>query len=89
MFGVAALALGVGVLVYAYQSIKPPPSKICGTPNGPPVKSPRVKLSDGRHLAYRERGVPRESAKFKLILVHGFDCSKDIYLPLSQVCTLI
>ncbi|XP_044469551.1 uncharacterized protein LOC123198827 [Mangifera indica] len=84
MFGVAALALGVGVLVYAYQSIKPPPSKICGTPNGPPVKSPRIKLSDGRHLAYRERGVPRESAKFKLILVHGFDCSKDIYLPLSQ-----
>ena len=82
----AALVVGVGVLVWAYhQAVKPPPPKICGSPNGPPVTSPRIKLSDGRYLAYKERGVPKEQAKYKVILVHGFDSSKDIYLPLSQV----
>lgn len=85
MLAVAALVLGVGVLVWAYQAVTPPPPKICGSPNGPPVTSPRIKLSDGRYLAYKERGVPKEQAKYKVILVHGFDSSKDIYLPLSQV----
>ncbi|KAL6341784.1 hypothetical protein AAG906_038028 [Vitis piasezkii] len=84
MLAVAALVLGVGVLVWAYQAVTPPPPKICGSPNGPPVTSPRIKLSDGRYLAYKERGVPKEQAKYKVILVHGFDSSKDIYLPLSQ-----
>ncbi|GAV66627.1 Abhydrolase_6 domain-containing protein [Cephalotus follicularis] len=80
-----ATALAAGsVLVSAYKSTNPPPSKICGSPNGPPVTSPRIKLSDGRHLSYRESGVPKEMAKYKVILVHGFDSSKDIYLPLSQ-----
>ena len=85
MFIVAVLVLVVSVMIYAYRSIKPPPPKICGTPNGPPVTSPRIRLGDGRHLAYRERGVAKENAKYKVILVHGFDNSKDIYLPLSQV----
>lgn len=74
-----------GFAVYAYRSLNPPPPKRCGTPNGPPVTSPRIRLSDGRNLAYKERGVPKEIAKYKVILVHGFDSSKDIYLPLSQV----
>ncbi|KAJ8767943.1 hypothetical protein K2173_020883 [Erythroxylum novogranatense] len=81
---VAASVLAVGFLVYGYKSIKPPPPRICGSPSGPPVTSPRIKLSDGRHLSYRETGVPKKAAKYKLILVHGFDSSKDIYLPLSQ-----
>uniref|UniRef100_A0A2N9IQL7 AB hydrolase-1 domain-containing protein n=1 Tax=Fagus sylvatica TaxID=28930 RepID=A0A2N9IQL7_FAGSY len=84
MFIVAVLVLVVSVMIYAYRSVKPPPPKICGTPNGPPVTSPRIRLGDGRHLAYRERGVAKENAKYKVILVHGFDNSKDIYLPLSQ-----
>lgn len=69
--------------------MKPPKPRICGTPNGPPVTSPRIKLSDGRHLSYSERGVPKHVAKHKVILVHGFNSSKDIYLPLSQVTILI
>lgn len=85
MLAEAALVLGLGVLVWGYRAVKPPPPRICGSPNGPPVTSPRIKLSDGRHLAYKERGVPKELAKYKVILVHGFDSSKDIYLPLSQV----
>ncbi|KAK3205717.1 hypothetical protein Dsin_019763 [Dipteronia sinensis] len=84
MFGVAGVVLVAGLLVYAYKSIKPPPPKICGSPNGPPVESSRIKLTDGRHLSYRERGVSKEKSNFKIILVHGFDSSKDLYLPLTQ-----
>ncbi|XP_057414921.1 uncharacterized protein LOC130709553 isoform X2 [Lotus japonicus] len=58
--------------------MKPPPSK------GPAVTSPRIRLSDGRHLAYKERGVLKEKSRYKVILVHGYDSSKDLYLPLSQ-----
>ncbi|KAL6293565.1 hypothetical protein ACE6H2_001707 [Prunus campanulata] len=79
-----AIALTVGLLGCAYQALKPPPPKICGSPGGPPVTSPRVKLSDGRHLAYREFGVPKEEAKHKIIVVHGFGSSKDLSLPVSQ-----
>lgn len=83
---VAATSLFVtGAVIYAYRSLSPPPPKLCGKPNGLPLTSPRIRLKDGRHLAYRERGVPKEMAKYKVILVHGFDSSKDIYLPMSQV----
>ncbi|CAK7329103.1 unnamed protein product [Dovyalis caffra] len=41
----------------AMSVAKPPPPNICGLPGGPPVTSPRIKLGDGRYLAYRERGV--------------------------------
>ena len=47
------VAFAVGFLGWVYQSLKPSPPKICGSENGPPVTSPRVKLNDGRHLAYR------------------------------------
>ncbi|KAA8549861.1 hypothetical protein F0562_001545 [Nyssa sinensis] len=80
----AVAIVGLGVMIWAYQAIRPPPPKICGSKNGPPVASPRIKLSDGRHLAYKERGVAKENAKYKVIVVHGFDSSKDMYLPLSE-----
>ncbi|KAK9279590.1 hypothetical protein L1049_013269 [Liquidambar formosana] len=75
-----AVVLTVGFLGWAYQAIKPPPPKI----GGPPVTSPRVRLSDGRHLAYRETGVSREEAKYKIIVNHGYGSSKDFILPASQ-----
>ncbi|OMO49506.1 hypothetical protein CCACVL1_30970 [Corchorus capsularis] len=84
MIAPIAVALTVGLLGWAYQAIKPPPPKICGSPDGPPVTSPRVKLSDGRHLAYREAGVPKEEAQYKIVVVHGFDSSKDLNLPAPQ-----
>ncbi|XP_061376250.1 uncharacterized protein LOC133318270 [Gastrolobium bilobum] len=84
MLTVAASVLIASILIYAYQRTKPPPPKITGTPTGPPVTSPRIRLSDGRHLAYREKGVPKENSRYKVILVHGYDSSKDLYLPLSQ-----
>ncbi|GAB2274615.1 hypothetical protein Dimus_009384 [Dionaea muscipula] len=81
MYGAAALLLGASFVIWAYKSIRPPPPpppKLCN------VTSPRIKLSSGRHLAYKEYGVPRESAKYRVVMVHGFDSSKDFYLPLSQ-----
>ncbi|XP_065868045.1 uncharacterized protein [Euphorbia lathyris] len=87
MFVVTAVAVAVavvGMAVLVYKRITQPPPSICGSPNGPPITSPRIKLSDGRYLSYRERGVAKEVAKFKVVLVHGFDSSKDMYLPLSQ-----
>ncbi|KAJ4869218.1 hypothetical protein Rs2_49236 [Raphanus sativus] len=46
--------------------------------------SNRVKLRDGRFLAYRESGVPKEDAKYKIILVHGFGSSKDLNFSASK-----
>ncbi|KAL9228575.1 hypothetical protein vseg_004138 [Gypsophila vaccaria] len=66
------------------SSAMPPSSKVWGKPNDVPVPMPTIKLSDGRHLAYKEQGVPKDVAKHKAIVVHGFNSSKDIYLPLSQ-----
>ncbi|CAN6557217.1 unnamed protein product [Malus baccata var. baccata] len=40
--------------------------------------SPRIKLADGRHLAYRESGVPKNKANYKIIMVHGFGSSKEM-----------
>ncbi|KAG6573587.1 hypothetical protein SDJN03_27474, partial [Cucurbita argyrosperma subsp. sororia] len=78
------LALAVGLLGWVYQALKPPPPKICGSANGPPLTSPRVKLRDGRHLAYREVGVPKEEAQYKIIICHSYNNSKDMHLPASQ-----
>ncbi|KAL8094271.1 uncharacterized protein LOC141692292 [Apium graveolens] len=80
-----AIAVVVCLIGWAYVAIlKPPPTKICGTPGGPPVTSPRVRLSDGRHLAYKEAGVPKENAKYKVIIMHGYANSKDFNIFFSQ-----
>ncbi|KAK1310119.1 hypothetical protein QJS10_CPA08g01519 [Acorus calamus] len=76
--------LFIGFLAWAYQAIQPPPPSICGSPNGPLVTSSRIKLRDGRHLAYKEHGVPRDKAKYKIIFVHGFDSCRHDVLPLSS-----
>ncbi|KAI4368710.1 hypothetical protein MLD38_017236 [Melastoma candidum] len=84
MFVPLAVAALVGVVGLVYRSLRSPPPKICGSADGPPVTSPRVKLSDGRCLAYREVGVPRGEAKHKIVVVHGFSSSKDLNLPIDQ-----
>ncbi|XP_041024990.1 uncharacterized protein LOC121265426 [Juglans microcarpa x Juglans regia] len=68
----------VGFLAWAYKAVQPPPPKICGSADGPPVTAPRIQLSDGRHLAYKEHGVPKEMATHKIVFVHGYDsCRHD------------
>ncbi|XP_050935972.1 uncharacterized protein LOC103500177 isoform X1 [Cucumis melo] len=77
-------AFALGIVGWIYVALKPPSPKICGTPNGPQVTSPRVKLNDGRHLAYKEFGVPKEKAQYKIILSHGYNASKDMHIAVSQ-----
>ncbi|XVE96449.1 hypothetical protein REPUB_Repub02eG0222600 [Reevesia pubescens] len=81
------LVLSVGILAWAYQAIQPPLPKTCGSPNGPPVTASRIKLRDGRHLAYQEYGVSRDAAKYKIVSVHGFDsCRHDaVHLSLPEI----
>lgn len=72
------LVFFMGFLAWAYQASRPPPPKTCGSVDGPPITAPRVKLSDGRHLAYKEHGVPKDTANYQIIYVHGFDsCRHD------------
>ncbi|KAL1352086.1 hypothetical protein HN51_016075 [Arachis hypogaea] len=81
LLGTAIIVLFIGFLFGAYQAIQPPPPKICGTPGAPPITAPRIKLRDGRNLAYKEHGVPKDAAKNKIIFVHGFDsCRHDAYI---------
>ncbi|KAK2997652.1 hypothetical protein RJ639_025326 [Escallonia herrerae] len=70
------LVLLVGCLAWAYQATRPPPPKICGSPGGLPITSSRIKLRDGRQLAYAEHGVPKDMAKYKIIFAHGFGSSR-------------
>nr|AAM61430.1 unknown [Arabidopsis thaliana] len=68
----------VGIIVaFTYQSkLKPPPPKLCGSSGGPPITAPRIKLQDGRYLAYKEHGLPREKANRKIVFIHGSDCCR-------------
>ncbi|KAK4348377.1 hypothetical protein RND71_031132 [Anisodus tanguticus] len=82
IFAKILLVVLTGFLAWGYQATRPPPPKTCGSPDGPPVTAPRIKLSDGRHLAYKEFGVPRENAKYKIVYIHGYDgCRHDV--PIS------
>ncbi|XP_047322007.1 uncharacterized protein LOC124925916 [Impatiens glandulifera] len=67
----------VGVLLivvfgWAYQIASPPPPKICGSNGGPPITATRLKLRDGRHLAYQEHGVPKINATHNIVFLHPF-----------------
>ncbi|GAA0175006.1 hydrolase [Lithospermum erythrorhizon] len=46
--------------------------------------SAKIKLGDGRILAYRERGVPKNKSNYRIIIVHGFGSSKDMSFMASQ-----
>ncbi|EOA30927.1 hypothetical protein CARUB_v10014075mg, partial [Capsella rubella] len=76
---VAALGL---VAFYVYKSIKPPPP--IPLPENVSEISPRIKLNDGRHLAYRELGFPKDEAKNKIIILHGFASSKLVDLKITK-----
>ena len=49
------------------------------------IESPRIRLKDGRLLAYRETGVAKEDANFKIIIVHGFGSSKEMSFSAPEV----
>ncbi|XP_065856105.1 uncharacterized protein [Euphorbia lathyris] len=76
IFTKALLVFIVGILAWGYQAIQPPPTKICGSPGGPSITGPRIKLRDGRYLAYKEHGVSKDVAKYKIVFLHGFCSSR-------------
>jgi hypothetical protein len=83
------VVLCLGLAVWAYQATQPPPPKLCGAPGGPPVTAPRIKLRDGRHLSYKEHGFPREKAKAKIILVHGFASTKHDIMSMTDLVPVL
>ncbi|KAK6926584.1 Alpha/beta hydrolase fold-1, partial [Dillenia turbinata] len=88
MISKAAIVLMMSLLGFAYQAAQPPPpnSTTDSSPDGeqPPFTSLRIRLDDGRCLAYRERGVPRKESKHQIIIVHGFGSSKEMNFQTSQ-----
>ncbi|KAI7732523.1 hypothetical protein M8C21_012623 [Ambrosia artemisiifolia] len=68
---------------WVYKTVVPPPPKTVGSPNGPPITSPRIKLHDGRYISYMESGVPKDIAKSKILYMHCFDCSR-YYNPFAS-----
>jgi len=69
-------------------ALQPAPApRVCGAHGGPPVTARRVRLRDGRHLAYEESGVPREAARYRIVFSHGFSGSRLDSLRASQVST--
>ncbi|KAL8512692.1 hypothetical protein ACS0TY_018984 [Phlomoides rotata] len=56
-------------LAWFYQAARPPPPKTFPVTV---VTTPRIQLKDGRYLAYKELGVPKDKAKHKIVFVHGF-----------------
>ncbi|KAF3498872.1 hypothetical protein DY000_02056162 [Brassica cretica] len=66
---IVLIALGAWAIV---SFTVPPPSKRCGTPGGPPITAPRIRLSNGSYLAYQEHGVSRQNATLKIIFIHAF-----------------
>ncbi|XAR53499.1 2,6-dioxo-6-phenylhexa-3-enoate hydrolase [Bertholletia excelsa] len=72
MFKTFIVVLLIGLLAWAFQTTRPPPPSLCGSPNGPPITAPRIKLKDGRYLAYQEHGVSKDLAKYEVIFFHGF-----------------
>ncbi|KAJ7970571.1 Alpha/beta-Hydrolases superfamily protein [Quillaja saponaria] len=90
MLRTITVVLLIGLLAWAYQATQPPPPKICGTPTGQPVTAPRLKLRDGRHLAYKEHGVLKEIAKHKIVYVHGFgSCRHDAVIATELSLELV
>lgn len=81
----------MALLAWADKGLRPPAPNVTGTPGGPTITAPRVKLRDGRYLAYKEYGVPKDEAKHHFIFIHGFDsCRLHAFIAteVSPVCYL-
>ncbi|ONK56419.1 uncharacterized protein A4U43_C10F8420 [Asparagus officinalis] len=72
---ILALVIGFGSWPF-YVAIQPEKPKLCGSDGGPPVTSSRIRLRDGRFLAYSESGVDKELAKYKIVFCHAFASSR-------------
>ncbi|EEF38519.1 catalytic, putative [Ricinus communis] len=73
-----AVLLMSGLLGMVYQATQLPPPQKEESQENTPANSPRIRLSDGRYLAYREKGVTKNKSKYRIIIVHGFGSSKEM-----------
>ncbi|QHN86062.1 30S ribosomal protein [Arachis hypogaea] len=69
---------GAGVLAQGTKVVSPNQDDFA-------MISSRIKLRDGKHLAYLERGVSKDVAKYNIIIVHGFGSSKEMNFLAPQV----
>lgn len=82
------VVLLMGLLGMLYLATQLPPSQESSELDDQqqlPVTSTRIRLSDGRYLAYREKGVPKHKSNHKIILIHGFGSSKEMNFLATQV----
>ncbi|CAI5470633.1 unnamed protein product [Closterium sp. Yama58-4] len=64
--------------VFIFRAIQaPPPIPLTDAD----VTSPRVRLSDGRHVAYHEMGAAADVAKYQVLVVHAWQTSRLSMLP--------
>ncbi|KAI3411454.1 AB hydrolase-1 domain-containing protein, partial [Psidium guajava] len=78
---VAVLLMGLMVLYKAAQ-LPPPQDAVLAAETA--TTCTRIRLRDGRYLAYRERGIARERSNYKVIVVHGFGSSKEMSFQAPQ-----
>lgn len=82
------VVLMMGCLGLSKQPTLPAPQPESGGSSVVDVEvcpSQRIRLSDGRILAYTERGVPKNKSNYSVIIVHGFASSKEMEFMASQV----
>nr|AAM92287.1 hypothetical protein [Oryza sativa Japonica Group] len=83
--GAALLGYSSSAASWLYRRAAAPARAYCGAERGPPpVTAARVRLRDGRHLAYHESGVAREAARVRVVFSHGFTGSRLDGLGASQ-----
>ncbi|WCJ41815.1 alpha/beta-Hydrolases superfamily protein [Euphorbia peplus] len=81
---VVVLMVGlIGMVYQGTQQHQPPQQEELREDSG--EAELRIRLKDGRVLAYREQGVAKEKSKFKIVIVHGFGSSKEMNFPAPQV----
>ncbi|KAG0561777.1 hypothetical protein M758_9G106100 [Ceratodon purpureus] len=79
------VVLIIGVVGILVKVVTPPPGST--TLDGSQLTAPRVQMRDGRFLAYKQVGVPLETAKHVIVHVHGYGGSRHLTYPISQEVT--
>lgn len=79
-----AIVLLMGLFGVLFLATQLPSPHGTALPDDPPITSPRIRLSDGRLLAYKEQGVPKNKSNYKIIIIHGFGSSKDMNFLVPQ-----
>ncbi|GJP39254.1 hypothetical protein CLOM_g15943 [Closterium sp. NIES-68] len=76
-YSIVALIISIWA-VFIFRAIQaPPPIPLTDAD----VTSPRIRLSDGRHMAYHEMGAAADVAKYQVLVVHSWQTCRLSMLP--------